>query len=58
MFCHENFKKSKHGNVGVENEVGATQGQWLALAFGTPWYESFTRGHGWYVLTCKGFYMF
>ena len=23
--CHENFKKNKHGNVGVINEVGATQ---------------------------------
>ena len=48
--CHENFKKSKHSNMGVINEVGATQGLQLALAFGTPWYESFTRGTGWYML--------
>ena len=33
MFCHENFKKSKHGNVGVRNEVSTTQGLRLALAF-------------------------
>ena len=32
---------------------------------GSPWllghapvYESFTRGRGWYVLSCKGFYAF
>ena len=28
------LKKGKHGNVGVRNEVGATQGLQLALALG------------------------
>jgi hypothetical protein len=33
-FAMKILKKSKHGNVGVRNEVGTTQGLWLTLAFG------------------------
>jgi hypothetical protein len=34
ILCHENFKKSKHSNVGVMNEVGVTQELRLTLALG------------------------
>jgi hypothetical protein len=57
-FAMKTLKRVNMVMWGVRNEVGATQGLRLALAFGTPWYESFTRGRGWYVLSCKGFYTF
>jgi hypothetical protein len=33
-FCHENFKKRKHGNMGVTNEIGPSQVLWLDLVLG------------------------
>ena len=43
------LKKSKHGNVGVRNEVGATQGLRLALALG---HHGMSPLHGGVVGTC------
>jgi hypothetical protein len=47
--CHENFKKSKHGNVDVRNEVRATQGLRLALALG---HHGMSPLHGGVAGTC------
>jgi hypothetical protein len=48
-FAMKTFKKSKHGNVGVRNEVGATQGLRLALALG---HHSMSPLHGGVAGTC------
>jgi hypothetical protein len=48
-FAMKTLKKNKHGNVGVRNEVGATQGLRLALAFG---HHGMSPLHGGVAGTC------
>ncbi len=55
-FCHENFKKRKHGNMGIINEIGPSQVLWLDLNLETLWYESFKCRYGLPLTHYKGFY--
>ena len=45
-FAMKTLKRVNMVMWALKNEGGVTQGLRLALAFGTPWYESFTRGRG------------
>jgi hypothetical protein len=48
-FAMKTLKKSKHGNVGVRNKVGVTQGLRLALALG---HHGMSPLHGGVAGTC------